>query len=276
MSAVLDLLNLYIAMAIYYILELPYGIQVIISTVFLYLLFSFLLKLTEIIWPRLKKLFYFWIFPFVIIFLQEVLYLIAKAIPGLRESAESIDENLNQLGLKLGAKLEEENKAQKDKTVKKKVKKYLFRGGLTIAIIFLILPYYLEPFVDGNAKEICKEMTEFGMSFQKKAQHYVDKHYNPTEFAESGRTKKSQKKDKKYVLHLGKKGSDGAYLRKSPKLKQSNILTTVSGDIKLYYENKTKKVGKIVWLKVSTKDVSAAWISKNLIRKKDLRKAGIK
>lgn len=276
MSAVLDLLNLYIAMAIYYILELPYGIQVVISIVFLFLLFSFLLKLTEIIWPRLKKLFYFWIFPFVIIFLQEVLYLIAKAIPGLREKAESTDENLNHLGLKLGEKLEEENKNQKDKTGKKKVKKYLFRGGLTIAIIFLILPYYLEPLVDGNAKEICKEMTEFGMSFQKKAQQYVDKHYNPTELAESGRTKKSQKKDKKYVLHLGKKGAGGAYLRKSPKLKQSNILTTVSGDIKLYYENKTKKVGKIVWLKVSTKDVPVAWISKNLIRKKDLRKAGIK
>lgn len=78
-----------------------------------------------------------------------------------------------------------------------------------------------------------------------------------------------------YILHLNSEGYYGANLRSSPEKTNTNVLTAVSGEDELIYENEIVNDGTITWIKVSTEKFSEAWISKKLIREEDLKEAEI-
>ena len=74
---------------------------------------------------------------------------------------------------------------------------------------------------------------------------------------------------------MNSEGYYGANLRSSPEKTNTNVLTAVSGEDELIYENEIVNDGTITWIKVSTEKFSEAWISKKLIQEEDLKEAGI-
>lgn len=149
------------------------------------------------------------------------------------------DESLNTLGMKL----EEWNNRLKMEQLQKAVKRKAKWGGLAIvlaiSIISIIVSHYTKPVVSEEPEEVSIE--------------------------EEG---------EKQVLHLGGQGYDGANLRSAPE-KGGNVITIISGDIELFYENEMAEGDTTIWLKVSTEGIEEAWISKKVIREEDLEKIGI-
>lgn len=265
-QAVFDLVNLYLSMLIHYILMLPYVVRVMTGVVLLFLL----IRLGLFCIKRIMKPVFLYFLGLAIKFLQLVIYAFAKMVPAYWNMGVGMDEALNSLGMRLeGGKTDnKENNAKQGKHLSR-----VFWVTLAAALVVIVVPYYLEPVLSGNAKEACKKVNNISENIQKGIQKYADNHYHVE--GETG-TSKSKGNKKKRVLHLNKKGYEGANLRKSPKREKGNVIATVSGDVKIYYEDKYVDDGKTVWLKVSTKGIKKAWISKKLIQKKDLKAAGVK
>lgn len=219
------------------------------------------------------KPFFLYFLGLAIKFLQLVIYALAKMAPAYWNMGVGMDEALNSLGVRLEGGKTDNNGNNAEHEKQGKHLSHAFWVTLAVTLVVIVVPYYLEPVLSGNAKEACKKVNHISEDFQKGIQKYVDNHYHVE--GETG-TGKSKGNKKKRVLHLNKKGYGGVNLRKSPKQKKGNVIATVSGDVKLYYEGKYVDDGKTVWLKVSTKGIKKAWISKKLIQKKDLKAAGVK
>lgn len=274
---VIDLINLYLSMLIQHILRLPYVLRVISGVVILFLIlylcmFCIIKKLAIPLLNFLLRM--------AICLLQMMIYAVGTLIPAFWETGVAQDEVLNNLGIKLDRKCKKNKEKVPENEKMNKIFPYAFWITLAVSLVFLVIPYYMEPMMSDNAKEICAKVNEVSENFQEGIRRYADKHYHLDEpdskKAEDGRNTITEEQEEKYVLHLNKNGYQGANLRKSPKMKKNNIITAISGDIELYYENKIVDDGKRVWVKVSTKDTPKAWISKKLIKKKDLKAAGIK
>lgn len=267
---VIDLINLYFSMLIQHILRLPYVLRVISGVVILFLIlylciFFIIKKLALPLLNFLLRMF--------ICLLQMLIYAIGTVIPAFWETGVAQDEVLNHFGKKLENKSKKNTERVPENKKKSKIFPYAFWITLAASLIFLVIPYYMEPMMPDNAKKICAKVNEVSENFQKGIRRYANKHYHLDEPNSNNRIKRQ---DGKYVLHLNKNGYQGANLRKSPNMKKNNIITAISGDIELYYENKIVDDGKRVWVKVSTKDIPKAWISKKLIKTKDLKAAKIR
>ena len=255
---VTDIIKLYTAMLMFYILKLPYAIRVIIYVEFIFLAAYLGIKLAFLLIKKVGIPMLFGIIKYIIYILQWIIFQISKVIPKFQDKGEKFDESLNFLGMKS----EELHGQLKAKSLQKAVKQKVLWSGfsilLAISVIFVIIPYHMEPVLSGNAKNICAKINQLSSDFEKNIRDYVKQHYTPATKRDTSKKKEtsSMKTEKKgSVLHLGKKGYDGANLRSAPEENKENIITVISGDIELFYEE--------------------AWISKKLIRKKDLEKAGI-
>lgn len=275
MRQIIDLANLYLSMFIHYVLILPYALRVIVGVAVLFLLVRFALFCIK----RLIVPFIFWILRQAILGLQLMAYGLVKMFPSFAQTGAGMDEALNGIGMKLDSRKDQDPEGTADHGKKNKLLSRAFWAVLAASLLFIVVPYYLEPILSGSAKEICEKVNRGSESFQAGMLKYVDKYYQVEDDgqkkAEADVDEKKEDAVEKHVLHLNKNGYQGANLRKSPKMKKNNIITAISGDIELIYENKYVDDGKRVWLKVSTKDVSKAWISEKLIKKKDLKAAGI-
>ena len=281
-QVVMDILNLYIAMLLHYILKWPYALKVIFVLLITATAVYISIKVTLFV---IRK----WGLPLLFIILRYFLYLlqlialaIVKTKPDFRERLEKFDEKLNSLGLKL-----DDWQERAEIKIPVKVKKILMAGfGILFfaSIIFIVFPYYMEPLVTGNSKDTCAKINKFTGGVEEKIQEYADYYYIPvikveneyeSEVKEEEIEMPESAANVRYVLHLGVEGYYGANLRSTPERLEGNVIIVIAGDDEMYYENEIVDDGLITWLKVSTEDIAEAWISKKLIREEDLETAGI-
>lgn len=273
-----DILNIYVAMVIYYVMKLPYVLRTIFAVIVGFFIINLIVKIVFLVLKKCIVPIVFLLIKSMIQILQTAIFLIVKVIPDFQNIGSDLDEILNLFGIKL----EEWNAVLKNRTQKSNIGKKLWWGGfsilLVVTLVFVVIPYYMEPSLTGNAKNICVRLNKFNTNFEKDIYSYVNQYYTPAVSNESfsySQKEEESSEVRKHILHLGKEGYNGANLRSTPELKKGNVIKVVSGDIELFYENDKEHDGERYWLKVSTEDVAEAWISKKLIRNEDLEAAGI-
>lgn len=278
MRAVTDILNLYLAMLVHYFLKWPYVLKVFICVGLIFLLAFAAVKIIIYVVKRWGKTFIFTVLKYAILLFQLLFLGIVKILPQFRERFEKIDTALNELGIKLS----ECEKQEKSINLKlwKKIWKTCFWVLILGTLVFVVLPYYMEPALSGNAKDICAQINQMSAGVQERIQGYADKYYVPavkeeTEAADMEEPELEIEENIQYVLHLKEDGFDGANLRSTPEKKSGNVIIVIFGDDELIYENEIVDNGGIIWLKVSKEGIEEAWISKKLIREEDLEAAGI-
>ncbi len=272
-----DIVKLYTAMLAFYILKWPYALKVIVCVEGIFFVGYLIIKLAFSLVKKIGIPFLFGILKYVIYILQWITFQACKVIPKFQEKGENFDESLNVLGIKL----EEWHGQLKKKPLQKDVKRKVLWSGslilLVVLVIFVIIPYYMEPVLSGNAKNVCVKINQLSAEFEGNIRDYANRYYTPAVEPVSLEEQKNgaiETKEKGHVLHLGGEGYDGANLRSTPG-KEGNVITVISGDIELLYENETVEDDSTIWLKVSTEGVGEAWISKKVIREEDLERIGI-
>lgn len=283
MQMITDILNLYLAMLVHFFLKWPYVIKIFICVGLIFLVVYASIKIIIYIMKRWGVACFFAALKHIIIFCQFLLFYVTKILPQFREKFEQIDTALNSSGIKLG----ECRERAKSITFKsgKKIWKKAFFIVLFIAFVFVVLPYYMEPALSGNSKNICAQINRLSADIQGRIQNYADCYYAPAvkeepdvSGSEEEETETEIDEIQRHILHLNEEGYSGANLRSTPEKKDGrdkNIITSISGDDELDYENEVVEYGGITWIKVSMEGIEEAWISKKLIRKEDLEAAGI-
>lgn len=283
MRVMTDILNLYISMLLHYFLKWPYAVKIIICVTILVLIMHMAIKTFFFIIRKIFLPLLFMMAKYIIYFLQMLALAVVKVSPKKYEKAAKIDECMNNFGIILNGWQTEINAKPPIKYNKIVITEFIIL--LCISVIFVIIPYYMEPVLSGNAKEICRKMNQLTYNIQENIQEYADHYYipvvkidpipEPVEDAIDEPASIQIEESEKHVLYLGEDGYSGANLRSSPKKLRGNVIVAVSGDIELFYENEVVYDGEITWLKVSTETIPEAWISKKLIRTEDLDAAGI-
>ncbi len=273
---VTDIVKLYTAMLLSYVLKWPYVLKVIVCVEFIFFAVYLLTKSAIFLARKIGIPFLFGIFKYVIYILQWIIFQLSKVNPKFQERGGQFDESLNTLGMKL----EEWNNKLKVEPLQKAVKRKVKWGGsvivLAISIVFIIVPYYMEPVLSGSAKNACDKINQLSADFEGNIRSYANRYYTPAKpvILEESEEESIEEEGVKQVLHLGGQGYDGANLRSAPE-KGGNVITIISGDIELFYENEMAEGDTTIWLKVSTEGIEEAWISKKVIREEDLEKIGI-
>lgn len=276
MEPLKNMLQVYGAMLLYYILKLPYLLRVF---VFLWIVCLGILLVLWLLFTTVKRIVLPCLIKIILIFiqfLQRLLLAIVRHFPGMRNLGAAMDETLNTIGICL----ETMDKGQYEwigMLWKKIPKGKLFFAANVLTLLFVIIPYYMEPTLTGNAKGICAEINEVPTGLQEQIKSYVDRYYAPVQreaHKDEVKTVESQSIER-VILHLNQAGINGANLRRTPEKSDGNIIKVVSGDLELYYEGETQVTKGTMWIKVSTEDVSEAWISRKLIEASDLEGAGI-
>lgn len=275
-DAILNILNLYAAIVLHYLLKLPFAVLIIFLILFVFIGLKIILFLgRRIIIPLFLSL-----LKYIIYFLQLLAFTIAKKSTKHRNKIENFDEALNTFGMKL-TEWQEQLKVKGPESGKK-IRIYGFFILLFLTLVFIIVPHYMEKALSGNAKVICGRINEVSNKILGNFQSYADQYYIPVikekddlENINTAATDSKPDERYQYILHLSSEGYYGANLRSSPEKTNTNVLTAVSGEDELIYENEIVNDGTIIWIKVSTERFSEAWISKKLIREEDLKKAGI-
>lgn len=268
-------------MILHYILKWPYALKILVCVTCAVLAIYIIIKLTYYIIRKLAMPLFFTILKYAIYLLQLLALAIAKAKPKQREKIEKFDESLNRLGIK-SVEWQKQLKIE----ISDKYKKVLIMGIFILffaSALFIIIPYYMEPTLSGNAKEICSKINQIPRDIEDNIQSYADQYYIPVSKEESSLgnaeetaiTPPLPEYEEKYILHLNANGYTGANLRSSPEKITGNVITAVSGEVELIYENEIVYDESITWLKVSTENIPEAWISKKLIQEEDLDAAGI-
>lgn len=275
-KAVGNILQVYAAMALYFILKLPYPFRVL---AFLWLAFAAVFFGLRFLTALIKKVLLPLLLKTILVLiqlLQRILLAIVRHVPNTEKPGVAADEALNRLGGFL-ERIDQGNSPWAEGGVRKIPGAKLLAAVSALAVVFLIIPHYMESTLTGNAKEICSEMNEISERTQEKIRAYVEQYYTPAErdAHEEETTEAEAQNVEKPVLHLNKEGIHGANLRSTPGTAGGNRIKVVSGDQELYYEGETQTVKGTVWIKVSTDDVEAAWISRKLIDENDLAAAGI-
>lgn len=240
---VTDIVKLYTAMLLSYVLKWPYALKVIVCVEFIFFAVYLLTKSAIFLARKIGIPFLFGIFKYVIYILQWIIFQISKVAPKFQEKGGQFDEALNTLGMKSE---EWHNKLK------------------------------MEPVLSGSAKNACDKINQFSADFEGNIRSYADRYYTPAKsvISEEPEEVSIEEEGEKQVLHLGGQGYDGANLRSTPE-KGGNVITIISGDIELFYENEMSEGDTTIWLKVSTEGIEEAWISKKVIREEDLEKIGI-
>ena len=101
-------------------------------------------------------------------------------------------------------------------------------------------------------------------------QEFVNQYYVPKVQEEDVTEEPEEEIEERIVLHLGERGTDGSNLRSSPEKTADNIIGVVRGNIELVFENEIQESEGIIWVKVSTDDISEAWISRNLLNEEEV------
>lgn len=274
-----DILNIYAAMILYYVLKMPYGLRMVFDVAAIFLIMYFAFKLVSFLVKRCVLPILFPVLKSIIHVLQMIVFLIVKLLPPFQGAGSAFDDLLNSLGIKLEERQSLIKVKKQSGGIWKKIWKAGFGISLAAVIVFVVIPYYMEPSLTGNAKEICARFNRLSAEFEGNIYRYVNQYYTPKApkktSAHDQKAEEESQESRKYILHLGKEGYAGANLRSTPEIKKDNIIKAVSGNIELIYENETQYDGERVWLKVSTEDVKEAWISRKLIREEDLEAAGI-
>ncbi len=260
-----DMIHVYFAMLQYYILRCPYSLMIF-------------LFVTEVFFPvgmvlRVMP----WCIGWLIRNIQWCLYQISRLFPVLQDICSKIDSVFNSWGLRL------EGSGNMDESGRQKRKKGTSVIGIYVLIIvvaytFLIVPYYLESSLTGNSQRVCANINQLVEERVTYVKDYVNRYYTPKiseetvseetvseETEEVTETVEEKVEEERIVLHLGSKGRDGSNLRSSPEKRSDNIVSTVYGDIELFFEYEIQKTGGITWVKVSTDEISEVWISRNLL-----------
>jgi len=275
-DAILNILNLYAAIVLHYLLKLPFAVLIIFLILFVFAGLKIILFLgRRIIIPLFLSL-----LKYIIYFLQLLAFTIAKKSIKHRNKIENFDEALNTFGMKL-TEWQEQLKVKGPESGKK-IRIYGFFILIFLTLVFIVVPHYMEKSLSGNAKVICGRINEVSNKILGNFQSYADQYYIPVikekyNLEDVSTAAMDSKPDEgyQYILHLSSEGYYGANLRSSPEKTNTNVLTAVSGEDELIYENEIVNDGTITWIKVSTERFSEAWISKKLIREEDLQEAGI-
>ena len=275
-DAILNILNLYVAIVLHYFLKLPFAALVIFAILLIFIGLKIILFLVRrIIIPLFLSL-----LKYVIYFLQLLAFAIAQKSTKHRNKIENFDEVLNTFGMKL-TEWQEQLKV-KELESGKKIRIYVFLFLFFLTVVFIIVPHYMEKALSGNAKVICSRINEVSNKILGDFQSYADQYYIPVikekddlENVNTAAVDSKPDEEYQYILHLNSEGYYGANLRSSPEKTNTNVLTAVSGEDELIYENEIVNDGTITWIKVSTEKFSEAWISTKLIQEEDLKEAGI-
>lgn len=277
-QAFTDILHMYWAMLLYYILKLPYAAKVIAITAITIFLAALGTTLCYKLGKRIILPLLFYLCTFVIRCLQNMVFWLVKLIPDFGENGVKIDERLNACGLWL------ENLRDRLKNTKSDIRKKipLRMMILTIGIIicaFVIVPFYMESSLTGNARQTCARINLQTERIENGLWGYVNQYYTPAtkviaETIETTETTESST-EAEVILHLGPRGVQGANLRSTPDKRKDNIIEVVSGDVELFFEQEVEEVGGVVWIKIRTEQIDEGWISQSLIDEEDLERAGI-
>ena len=259
-----DMIQVYLAMIQYYILRFPYPVIVLIYVTNWYLLIG------VILW------FLPWGFGGLIRIGQWCLYQMTRLFPTLQDIGSKMDSVLNSWGLWLeGAGDMDGELSGNDKQKGKKripvIGIYIFI--VLMACIFLIVPYYLESKLTGNSRRICAEINQLVEEKITHIQEFVDQYYTPKihdVVVEEELMIEPEDVIERIILHLGARGRGGSNLRSSPEKIPGNIIDTVYGDVELVFENEMQKTDGIIWVKVSTEEISEAWISRSLLNEEEV------
>ncbi|MEZ3517547.1 MAG: hypothetical protein K1W37_20475 [Lachnospiraceae bacterium] len=275
-DAILNILNLYIAIIAHYLLKLPFAVLIIFAVLLVFIGLRIVLFLVR----RIIIPLFFILLKYIIYFLQLLAFTIAKKSTKHRNKIENFDESLNTFGMKL-TEWQEQLKVRTPEGGKK-IRIYAFLILLLLTVVLVIVPHYMERSLTGNAKVICGRINEASNKILGGFQNYADEYYTPVikekdDFENINTAAADSKLDEgyQYILHLNSEGYYGANLRSSPEKINTNVLTTASGEDELIYENEIVNDGAITWIKVSTERFSEVWVSKKLIREEDLKAAGI-
>lgn len=252
-----DVFNMYRAMLLYYILHSPYLLMIGLLVTIWYIPWGFLL----------------WILPsglcLFIRFIQWCLYQVTRIVPFIQEPCSKVDSALNTWGLWL-ENTEGLNGGRDTKRLKRipvfKIEILLILGSL----IFVVIPHYLESKLTGNSQQICIKINQFAGEKVAGVQEFVNQYYVPKVQEEDVTEEPEEEIEERIVLHLGERGTDGSNLRSSPEKTADNIIGVVRGNIELVFENEIQESEGIIWVKVSTDDISEAWISRNLLNEEEV------
>lgn len=259
-----DMIQVYLAMIQYYILRFPYPVIVLIYVTKWYF------PVGVILW------FLPWGFGGIIRIGQWCLYQMTRLFPILQDIGSKIDSMFNSWGLWLEGSENmdgesDSNNQQKGKKRIPVIKIYMLI--VLIACIFLIVPYYLEHKLTGNSQRVCADINQFMEKKITYSQEFVDQYYTPKineEVVEEELVAESEEVTEHIILHLGVRGRGGANLRSSPEKVSGNIIDTIYGDAELIFENEMKETAGIIWVKISTEDISEAWISRSLLNEEEV------
>ena len=260
-DAIWEIVCVYRAILKYYILCCPYPVIVFVYVTKWYFPIGLIL----------------WLLPFGVGWLiqggQWCLNKIVKLFPALRDICSKVDSVLNSWGLWL----EGTEDVRGEGTSKSKKKKRIPVTGIYLllifgALIFLVVPYYLESELTGNSQRVCANINQFMEGKIIQDQEFVNQYYTPkmeeevlAEEIEPEEVEEAEEIKEPIILHLGDEGVNGSNLRSSPEKISGNIVGVVWGDVELVFENEIQKTGEIVWVRVSTDEFSNVWISRKLI-----------
>lgn len=274
-QTITEMLHMYCAIFLYYILKLPYGLGVMALTALaltgIVLGIHICLKLGKnLILPLLLFL-----LTMIIRFLQNIAFWLVKLIPSFEGAGTKIDEGLNRCGICL------EGIRGWFKKLDGAIWRKIPTGKISLIIgivicIFIIVPYYIEPSMTGNARQTCAKINTQAKQAQARLWGYVNQYYTPVVKVEPEQaTEPESTEEHVVILHLGPDGRGGANLRSTPEKRSDNIIKAVSGDVELIFENEIEKSNGATWLKVRIDGGEEGWISKKLIEPEDLENAGI-
>ena len=277
-GTIFNLIQMYVAMILYYILKLPYGIRITVLFILSYGLVMCTIVTLYTFGKRILLPLIFYFSEWVIRLIQGLIFSIVKRSPSLEEKGSDFDEKLNDFGIRM-----ESRRAYLKSNSKKHWRiipfKKLFLVFSVFLCIFVIIPFYMEATVSGNTKQICSDINGFSENIQNNLWSFVNEYYTPapkTITVVSEETHPQTEEVSKIILHLSPSGFNGANLRSSPDMGKRNIIGSVSGDVELYYENEFQKTGNGTWIKISMDGIDEAWINIGMIKTEDLAAAGIK
>lgn len=246
----MDIINMYLAMILYYILISPYPVIILIFVTILYLLIGIIIFLSRAILKLIIQV------------IQQCLYLFTKFIPPLQNICSKADSILNSFGIWLEGTHSKHNQNGKKRILVMK----LYFLVIILSCVFFVVPYYLEPKLTGNSQKTCANINNFVEQKTAKAQEFVDQHYTPMTQEEIPQEETVEH----IIFHLGPKGIEGSNLRSSPEKTSGNIVGIVRGEIELIFENEIQQTENIIWVKVSTADYIGVWISSNLLNEEEV------
>ncbi len=256
-----DVFNMYRAMLLYYILQSPYPLMIWLLVSMWYIPWGFLLCVLP------SGLGFF------IRFMQWCLYQATRIVPAVQEPCSKVDSALNTWGLWLensGSLNSETDTTGKSKEAKR-IPVFKIWVLLTLgALVFVIIPNYLESKLTGNSQQICMKINQFAGKKVAGVQEFVNQYYVPKVQEENAVEEPEEETEERIVLHLGEEGVSGSNLRSSPEVTSDNIIDVVDGDTELVFENEIQESEGTIWVKVSTDEVSEAWISRKVLNEDEV------